>query len=394
MIKGKSILFGLTGSIALYKSIEIIRALVERGATVHAIMTEASRKFVTPLCIESATGCKVYFDMFEDAFSHIELARKADLFVIAPATANIINKYANGIANDLLSTALLVYRGPILLAPAMNWRMYENPITQKNLQYLRTLGVKTVGPEWGMLACGEEGLGRMSEPDKILEHIISAVTDKDMLNERVLVTAGPTREYIDPVRFISNRSSGKMGFAIAKVAFRRGAEVILISGPTSLKIDNDDIHLIKVNSSDEMYDAVMSNISTATMLIMSAAVADFKPANISKEKVEKGEKLLLELHQTEDILFEVGHLTNKPFVIGFSAESGYKIDRAKEKLFRKNIDMIVFNDITKEGSGFDFDTNEVVIIDRFGQKELPLMKKEEVAIEILNRALELKKLLQ
>lgn len=392
-MKGKSILFGLTGSIAVYKSIDIIRTLMQEGASVDVIMTEASCKFVTPLCIESATGCKVYFDMFRDAFSHIELARKAELFVIAPATANIINKFASGIADDLLSTALLVYKGPVLLAPAMNWRMYENPVTQKNLEYLRTLGVKIVGPELGMLACGEEGLGRMSEPDKILESIISALTPKDMLNERVLVTAGPTREYIDPVRFISNRSSGKMGFAIAKVASRRGAEVLLVSGPTSLEIDDGNIRLIKVNSSDEMYDAVMSNISTVTMLIMSAAVADFRPANFYSEKVQKVERLILELNQTKDILYEVGHLTNRPFVIGFSAETGYKIDKAKEKLFKKNIDIIVFNDITKRDSGFDVDTNEVVIIDRIGQKELPLMKKEDVAMEILNRALELKRLL-
>ncbi|MCX7913056.1 MAG: bifunctional phosphopantothenoylcysteine decarboxylase/phosphopantothenate--cysteine ligase CoaBC [Thermodesulfovibrionales bacterium] len=389
MFKGKNILFGVTGSIAVYKVIDVIRALVQEGANVSVIMTEASCKFITPLCIESTTGCKVFTDMFKDTFSHIELARKADLFVIAPATANIINKSANGIADDLLSTALLVYRGPLIFAPAMNWRMYENPVTQKNLQYLKTLGAKTVGPEPGLLACGEEGLGRMSEPDKIIEHIRSALTQQDMLNERVLVTAGPTREHIDPIRFISNRSSGKMGYAIARAAARRGAEVTLISGPTYLKI-YDNIKLIEINSSDEMYNAVMENLSYATMLIMAAAVADYKPVKTFTEKIHKSNNFIIEFTQTKDILYEVGHLSKRPFVVGFSAETGPKVDRAKEKLFKKNIDMIVFNDISKSNSGFDVDTNEVVIIDRLEQKELPLMSKEEVAMEILNRAMQLK----
>lgn len=390
MLNGKSILLGIAGSIAAYKSIDIIRGIRQEGAVVSVIMTNASTRFITPLSVESATGCKVYSDMFGDPFSHIDLPRNADLFIVAPATANIINKCAIGIADDLLSTALLTFKGQLILAPAMNWRMYENPITQKNLQYLKSLGVETVGPEWGVLACGEEGLGRMSEPDKIIEAVKSALTQKDMSGEKVLVTAGPTKEYIDPVRFISNRSSGKMGYAIAKIAARRGAVVTLISGPTSLKTP-DNISFIKVSSSEEMYHAVMDNMPLNSTLIMSAAVADYRPVNISTEKIQKTEKMKLELIQTKDIIYEAGQMNNRPFIIGFSAETGYGIERAKGKLLRKNMDMIVFNDVSKEGSGFDVETNEVVIIDKSGAQHLPLMHKEDVAAEILTRAMQIKK---
>ncbi len=389
MYKTKSVLLGITGSIAAYKTIDVIKMLIQDGAKVSVIMTKASQQFITHLCIESATGCKVYSDMFSDAFLHIDLPRNADLFVIAPATANIINKHACGIADDLLSTALLTFKGQVIIAPAMNWRMYENPVLQKNLAYLKSLGVKTVGPEWGVLACGEEGTGRMSEPENIVEAVKSAFTPKDMSGEKVLVTAGPTREYIDPVRFISNRSSGKMGYAIAKAASRKGAEVTLISGTVSLKRP-EGINVIAVNTSAEMHRAVMDNISSNSMLVMSAAVSDFAPADIHNKKIEKGERLTLELIPTMDILYETGRLHNKPFIIGFSAETGYRVDRAKNKLLRKNIDMIVFNDVSKEGSGFDVDTNEVVLIDKDGEKHLPLMNKEDVAVEILNRAMQLK----
>lgn len=390
MLNGKSILLGITGSIAAYKSIDLIKGLVKEGALVSVIMTEASRKFLTPLLVESATGCKVYCDLFGDPFSHIDLPRKADLFIIAPATANIINKYACGIADDLLSTALITFKGQSILAPAMNWRMYENTILQKNLQFLITLGVKTVGPEKGALACGEEGIGRMSEPEKIVEAAKSALTPKDMSGEKVLITAGPTREFIDPVRFISNRSSGKMGYAVATAASRRGAEVTLISGPTSIKYP-DYIPVVTVNSSAEMHREVMNRIASCSILVMSAAVSDYTPSEVSDKKIEKVERCTLELIQTRDILYEAGKHADKPFIVGFSAETGYRVDRAKEKLIRKNIDMIIFNDVTKEGSGFDTDTNEVVIIDRHGEKPLPLMHKESVAMHILDRVMELKK---
>lgn len=390
MLKDKSILIGITGSIAAYKSIDIIRGLVQEGANVSVIMTEAATKFITPLLVESATGCKVYCDMFGDPFSHIDLPRKADLFLIAPATANIINKCACGISDDLLSTALITFKGLLIVAPAMNWRMYENTILQKNLEYLVSLGIKTVGPEKGALACGEEGLGRMSEPEKVIEAVKSAITPKDMLGEKVLVTAGPTRENIDPVRFISNRSSGKMGFAIAKNASRRGAKVTLISGPVALK-DPYDVSLIKVNSAEEMYQAVMENLPLNTMLIMSAAVADYTPKQTSHKKIEKTESLTLELIKTKDILAEIGRIPEKPFIVGFSAETGHGIERAKEKLLKKNMDMIVFNNVLQEGSGFDVDTNEVVIIDKTGERQLPLMHKDDVAKEILDRVLQIKK---
>ncbi len=389
MLKGKSILLGITGSIAAYKSIDIIKGLRQEGANVTVVMTEASRKFITSLSVESATGCKVYHDMFADPFSHIDLPRNSDLFVIAPATANIISKHAAGIADDLLSTAIITFKGQFILAPAMNWRMYENTVLQKNLQYLKSLGVKTVGPERGVLACGEEGIGRMSEPEKIIESVKSAFTQKDMSGEKILITAGPTREYIDPVRFISNRSSGKMGYAIAKAAARRGAEVTLISGQVSLK-HPENVSVITVSSSAEMHRAVMDNIFLNSMLIMSAAVSDFSPADIHDKKIEKTDKLTLQLVRTTDILSEAGHLPNKPFIVGFSAETGWRIERAKEKLRRKNIDMVVFNDVSKEGSGFDVDTNEVVIIDKEGERSLPMMHKEDVAMEILNRAMQLK----
>ncbi len=391
MLKDKSILLGITGSIAAYKSIELIRGLVQEGAIVSVIMTEASRKFITPLLVESATGCKVYCDMFDDPFSHIDLPRKADLFVIAPATANIINKCACGIADDLLSTALITFKGQLILAPAMNWRMYENAIFQKNLQYMITSGVIIVGPEKGSLACGEEGLGRMSEPDKIIDAIKAALTLKDMLGQKVLVTAGPTREHIDPVRFISNRSSGKMGFAIARNASIRGAKVTLITGPVPIK-EPRDVSIIKVSSSEEMHRAVMENILSNTMLVMSAAVSDYYVANVSNKKIEKTDTLTLELIRTKDIIKEAGQIPNKPFIIGFSAETGHMIDRAKEKLLKKNMDMIVFNNVSKEGSGFDVDTNEVVIIDKSGERYLPLMHKDDAAKEILDRALQIKKM--
>jgi phosphopantothenoylcysteine decarboxylase/phosphopantothenate--cysteine ligase len=390
VLQGKSILLGITGSIAAYKAIDIIKGLSQEGAKVTVIMTKASQQFITPLSIESAAGCRVYSDMFEDAFSHIDLPRNADLFLIAPATANIISKHAMGVADDLLSTAILTFRGDFIIAPAMNWRMYENPVIQKNLEYLKSFGVKTIGPEWGSLACGEEGIGRMSEPKKIIESVRSAFTPKDMHGEKVLVTAGPTREYIDPVRFISNRSSGKMGYAIATAAARRGAIVTMISGQVSLE-QPEGITVLPVNTAAEMHRTVMDKISASSILIMCAAVSDYTPAAVSDKKIEKTDRLTLELVRTKDILYEVGLLSNKPFIVGFSAETGYRIDRAQEKLLRKNVDIIVFNDVSKEGSGFDVDTNEVVIIDKYGQQPLPLMHKEAVAMKILDRIMELKK---
>ena len=391
MLKGKSVLLGITGSVAAYKSIELIKRLKEEGASVSVIMTEASKRFITPLSIELAAGSRVYSDMFEAPLSHISLPAGADLMVIAPATANIIGKYANGIADDMLSTALLAFNGPggVIIAPAMNWRMYENRAFRKNLSSLESLEAKVVGPERGSLACGEEGRGRMADIEKIMEAVIASLTKQDLAGEQVLVTAGPTREYIDPIRYISNRSSGRMGYALALAAKRRGAEVTLVSGPAAVSPPGG-IEVIRVETASEMYAAVMDNLPMSSLFIMSAAVADFMPVETKASKIEKKDKMPLNLVKTRDILEEVGKLKNKPFTVGFSAETGQRLDRARKKLLGKDIDMIVFNDVSRKGAGFDVDTNEVVIIDRTGEKKFPLMSKKDVAMAIFDRILDLK----
>lgn len=392
MLKGKSILLGITGSVAAYKAIDLIKRLKLEGASVKVIMTEASKRFITPLSIELAAADHVYSDMFELPLSHISLPAGSDLFIVAPATANIISKYAQGIADDMLSTTLLAFnggQGHVIIAPAMNWRMYENPVFQKNLHYLESLGVRFTGPERGSLACGEEGIGRMSDIEKILESAITSLTKQDLEGEQVLITAGPTREYLDPVRYITNRSSGKMGYALARIARRRGADVTLISGPVSIS-PPEGVDVIYAESAPDMLAAVMDNIPMSTMLIMSAAVADFAPAESKNSKIEKKDKLSLNLLKTTDILAAVGKLKQRPFTVGFSAETGQRIDRARGKLTTKNIDMIVFNDVTMKGAGFDVDTNEVIIIDRERELKLPVMHKSDVAVSIFDRILELK----
>ena len=389
MLKGKSILLGITGSVAAYKAIDLIKILKQEGASVRVIMTEASKRFVTPLLVELAAGERAYADMFEFPLSHVSLPASADLFIIAPATANCISKYAQGIADDMLSTTLLAFNGKVIIAPAMNWRMYENPVFQKNLHYLTSLGIRFIGPERGALACGEEGIGRMTDNEKILESAIAALTKQDLAGEQVLVTAGPTREYIDPVRYITNRSSGKMGYALARIAGRRGAEVTLISGPVSIT-PPVGVDMLFAESSQEMYTMVMDNIPMSTLFLMAAAVADFTPAESKTSKIEKKDKFSLNLLKTTDILEAVGKLRQRPFTAGFSAETGPRIDRARRKLTAKNVDMIVYNDVSSKGSGFDVDTNEVVIIDREREGKLPVMDKEEVAGAIFDRILELK----
>lgn len=389
MLKGKSILLGITGSVAAYKAIELIKRLRQEEASVTVIMTEASKRFITPLSLEIAAGERIYDDMFAAPLSHVSLPAGADCFIIAPATANIISKYANGIADDMLSTTLLAFNKKVIIAPAMNWRMYENQIFQKHLHYLSSLGVAMVGPERGNLACGEEGMGRMADVESIVEAAVSALAEKDLAGEQVLVTAGPTREYLDPVRFLSNRSSGKMGYALAKIAKRRGAEVTLVSGPTVIK-PPEGVDLIRVETAQEMYTAVMDNIPMSTLFIMSAAVADFAPLETKSTKIEKKEKFLLNLIKTTDILAEVGKLKKKPFTVGFAAETGSRIDRARKKLLGKDVDMIVFNDVSKKGAGFDVDTNEVVLIDREHELPLPMMSKENIAVAVFDRILAVK----
>jgi phosphopantothenoylcysteine decarboxylase/phosphopantothenate--cysteine ligase len=390
VLRNKSILLGVTGGVAAYKSIDLIRRLREEGSSVTVLMTEDAKHFVTPLSLELASQNTVYSDLYGNPLSHISLPAGADIFVIAPATANTIGKFANGIADNLLTTCLLSFRGTVVIAPAMNWRMYENPAFRKNLETLRSQGVIQVGPEKGSLACGEEGMGRMAEIPDIIDALKAALTSKDLTQEKILVTAGPTREYLDPVRFFSNRSSGKMGYAIARAALRRGAQVTLISGPSALQ-GPKGVNFISVETAREMSDAVMKELPASTVLIMTAAVSDFMPAEKSEKKREKSGRLLLRLEQTPDILAEAGRIKKrKPFIIGFAAETGRNSARAKKKLRDKHMDMLVFNDVTEPGAGFDVDTNRVIIIDRKEQRELPVLSKDAVADAILGRMIEIK----
>ncbi len=389
VLKSKSILFGITGGVAAYKSIDLIRRLRDEDASVTVIMTEASKHFVTPLSLQTASNNTVYTDLFSNPMAHISLPSQADLMIIAPATANIIGKFATGIADDLLSTCLLSYNGKVVIAPSMNWRMYENPVLQKNLASLLSRGVIQVGPEKGPLACGEEGTGRMADIADIMEAIKSAFAAKDLLREKIVVTAGPTREYIDPVRFLSNRSSGRMGYALARAALKRGAEVTLISGPSALSPPKG-VHFISVETAEEMRRAVEEQALLSTVLIMSAAVSDFKPAEKAGEKIMKPGELRLKLIATPDIISGIGKKKSRPFIIGFAAETGARIEKARKKLKEKNMDMIIFNDVTETGSGFDVETNKVIIIDKKNDLALPLLSKDAVADAILDRMFEIK----
>jgi phosphopantothenoylcysteine decarboxylase/phosphopantothenate--cysteine ligase len=383
-LNDKKVLLGITGSVAVYKAPDLIKAFKEEGASVSVVMTDASSHFVTPLALEIASGGKVFKGLFDEPMAHISLAREADLMVAAPATANLIGKFASGIADDLITTLLMAFNGPVIVAPAMNWRMYENPTFKKNLKYLKSIGVVEVAPEEGKLACGEEGVGRMASVERIVEAACAALGPRDLGGKRIVVTAGPTREYMDAVRFISNPSTGKMGYALAREAVRRGADVTLISGPSSLTAP-DAVKFISVDTAAEMKEAVLKSMRGAHALIMAAAVGDFTPATKSRGKIEKSKVSAIKLKKAPDILSEVGKKRRKPLIVGFAAEAGENLERAKDKLKRKGADIIVFNDITAEGSGFGADTNRVVIIDKKGSKEYPLLPKDEVAGLILDR---------
>jgi phosphopantothenoylcysteine decarboxylase/phosphopantothenate--cysteine ligase len=391
ILKNKSILLGVSGGVAAYKSVELVRRLREEGASVAVVMTEASRQFVTPLSLEVASQNKVFTSLFEAPMAHITLPSDADLLVVAPATANIIGKFANGIADDLLSTCLLSYRGRVIIAPSMNWRMYENGMFQENLKKITSLpDIIQVGPERGDLACGEEGMGRMADIAVLVDAAKAALSKKDLVAEKIVVTAGPTREYLDPVRFISNRSSGKMGYSMARAARNRGAEVTLISGPSALK-KPEGLKFFQVETSGEMSETVQRELrDDATVLIMAAAVADFSPVEKFGSKIEKNDELLLRLRCTEDIISAVARRDKRPFIIGFAAETGKDTRRAAEKMKRKNMDMIIFNDVTEPDAGFDTDTNRVVIIDKSGETCLDLMEKDLVAEAILDRFTEIR----
>jgi phosphopantothenoylcysteine decarboxylase/phosphopantothenate--cysteine ligase len=323
--------------------------------------------------------------LFDEPMAHIELAREADLLLVAPATANSIGKFASGVADDLLSTCFLSMGERVLLAPAMNWRMYRNPVVRRNLDYLGTLGVVEVPPEEGALACGEEGRGRMASVEAILGAVRSVLAEKDLSGRKIIVTAGPTRERIDPVRFISNRSSGRMGYALARAARMRGAEVVLVSGPVSIE-PPADVKLIRVETAGEMKDAVTAELKGAAAVIMAAAVADVRPERSAAGKLEKASLESIRLRFNPDILAGLGARKRRPMLVGFAAEAGGGgLERARRKLLEKGADLIVYNDISEPGSGFDVETNRIVIIGRNGSEEFPLMSKDEAAWTVLDR---------
>jgi len=387
----KTILLGVTGGIAAYKAVEVVSRLVKLGATVNVIMTRNATMLVQPLTFRYISRNPVAVDTFDEPESwepqHISLADTADLFVIAPATANIIGKLAHGIADDMLSTTALAVQCPVLIAPAMNCRMYDNPILQENISILQKRGFEFIEPEYGLLACGYEGKGRLADPEKIVERIQQILNvPRDLEGRTVLVTAGPTREALDPVRFISNRSSGKMGYAIAEAASRRGADVTLISGPTTLT-PPENVKLVNVESAIQMRDEVISCASQSQIIIMSAAVSDYRPKDFSTQKIKRGENIItIVLEENPDILAELGRdKRDGQILVGFSMETENLIENSRKKLEKKNADFIVANDVSKEGAGFGTDTNMVTLISSSGQiKELPLMSKYDVANAILD----------
>ncbi len=383
VLKNKRILLGVTGGVASYKSAELVRALIKEGCSVKVIMTEAAKRFVTPLVFETLSAEPVFDDIFSEPLEHIKITENVDLYLIAPATANIIGKMASGLGDDPVSLTSLVYRGPVLVVPSMNTRMYEHPAVQLNLKALKDMGYRIMEPEEGPLACGQEGKGRMPSVEKILSEVKVALSDKDLSGLKILVTAGPTREPIDPVRFISNRSSGKMGYALAEVAYYRGAEVVLVSGPTWLS-PPAGVKTIKVETAAQMYEAVHEYLSWADVLIMAAAVADFTVEKTMDKKAPKSSLKTLKLKPTTDILKSITDRKRRPFVVGFAAETGPNIAKAKKEKIAKAVDMLVFNDVTEHGAGFEVDTNRITIIDR-DTVEYPLMSKLDCAEVILTR---------
>ena len=395
--KQKTIVVGVTGGIACYKAVELVRLLVKADYRVQVIMSRGAMEFVTPLTFQTLSGNPVASETFnltqESEIGHINLADSADLFVIAPATANVIGKIANGIADDLLTTVLMATQAPVLIAPAMNIHMYDNPILQENLRKLRRVGYHIMEPADGFLACGYEGKGRLPDPDKIVEEILLLLKPKDLKGEKILITAGPNREPIDPVRYISNRSSGKMGYALARAAVRRGADVTLVSGPTALEAPVGT-RTINVVTAAEMRAAVLQEFERCTAVVMAAAVSDYHPVSPAGNKLKRGkEPMDLRLEPNPDILKELGENKNGKILIGFAAETEDLTANAKKKLREKNLDMIVANNVTAPGSGFDGDTNIAKVIDCTGAvRSLPLMSKDELADLIYDHYLALKSL--
>jgi phosphopantothenoylcysteine decarboxylase/phosphopantothenate--cysteine ligase len=395
MLKGKTILLGITGGIAAYKAASLASALVKLHATVEVVMTKNATEFITPLTFEELTGHRVMVDTFDRNFlhqvEHISLAERTDLMIIAPATANVCAKLAHGLADDMLTTTALACRCPKLIAPAMNTNMYENPITQDNLSLLRNYGWEVIEPACGRLACGAVGKGKLPDPEDLLQFILRAIAmPKDLNGKHVLVTAGPTREALDPVRFVTNHSSGKMGYAIAKMAMLRGADVTLISGPTSITVP-PFVKVIKISSAQEMFDAVATEAPTADCIFKAAAVADYTPAEVSEEKLKKKDgDLSIPMKRTQDILKYLGENRRENQIIcGFSMETQNMIENSREKLIKKGVDMICANNLKQTGAGFGVDTNVITLITADETMELPLLSKEAAANAILDKAISL-----
>jgi len=389
MLQNKTVVLGVSGGIAVYKAVELLRLLTKAGATVHVVITKNAQQFVTPLTFQTLSGNPVHTELFnlyeEQEIGHISLADQADLFILAPATANLVGKIAHGLADDLLTTSVLATQAPVLVVPAMNSNMYENKIYQQNEKTLIEAGFHLMKPVTGELACGWEGKGKLPEPEAIFNAASITLSPKDLLGCQMLVTAGPTREELDPVRYLSNYSSGKMGYAIAAAAAARGASVTLVSGPTSLKTPYG-VKCVSVSSAEQMRGAVLDHYAGTHVVIKAAAVADYRPALRGENKLKKSaDDMTLELEKNPDILAELGAQKGNRVLIGFAAETERLLAHAAEKLQNKNLDMVVANDLSLEGAGFDVDTNIVRFLFADGQvKELDLMSKEQVANLLLH----------
>lgn len=393
MLKDKTILLGVTGGIAAYKSASLASRLVKAGAEVRVIMTEHATNFINPITFETLTGHKCITDTFDRNFEfqveHVSLAKKADVIMVAPATANVIAKLAHGLADDMLTTTILASHAPKLIAPAMNTGMYENPVTQNNLALLKKYGMEVIEPAAGHLACGDEGKGKMPEPEILYEHILrSCACKQDMKGLKVLVTAGPTQEAVDPVRFLTNHSSGRMGYSIAKACMLRGADVTLVTGRTALTPPLF-VDVVPVVSAKDMYDAVISRSDEMDIIIKAAAVADYRPVHVAEEKVKKSDgSFSLELERTDDILKYLGeHKKPGQFLCGFSMETENMLENSRKKLEKKHLDMIAANNLKVPGAGFETTTNIITIITPDSVKELELMSKDDAAFRLLDEIL-------
>ncbi len=394
MLKGRNVLLGVTGSIAAYKIAGLASALVKQHCNVDVIMTKNATNFINPITFETLTGNKCIVDTFDRNFQysveHVSLAKKADVVLVAPATANFLAKAAYGMADDMLTTTFLACRCPKLIAPAMNTNMYENAIVQDNIKRLKDYGCEVIDPASGHLACGDTGAGKMPEPETLMEYILKTIAcDKDMEGLKVTVTAGPTREPLDPVRFLSNRSTGKMGYAIARAAMMRGADVTLIAGQTSLP-DVPFVKNIHIETAKDMYEAVMEAANDSDIIIKAAAVADYTPLEVMDNKIKKSDgDMSIPLKRTDDIIGTLGKIKlesgRKFFLCGFSMETEHMLENSKAKLEKKNLDMIVANNVKVAGAGFGTDTNVVTVITKDKAEELPIMSKEQVAHELLDR---------